>query len=137
MSQEESFHFLEKRPKFSKAAIARRKKERIDKKKKKYEFLNKVSDEKILENEGKIQTASIKGASKLEKHIQVEEGNIAENLATAAEDWNLGDIAVHMNKAKKNHNISKIKLSSLMKKAQDYYVKKVFVKKVKKTNKVA
>lgn len=106
MEDEKLGRQLDQIKKLSPQEIKERQKSRAQRLKEKFGIPDRVSAEVILANEGKIHDAQKTAVTQTEQEFAQAEGNIAEQLAKAAESGSDGDIITAMATASQYHKTS-------------------------------
>lgn len=106
MEDEKLGRQLDQIKKLSPQEIKERQKNRAQRLKEKFKIPDRVSDDQILANESKIHDAQKSAVQATEQEFSQAEGNIAEQLAKAAESGNDGDIITAMATAQQYHKTS-------------------------------
>lgn len=110
----------------SPAEVSKKQKERADKLKQKYGISENVDQEHVIANESRIHDEHKKAVSEVEQEFSKAEGNIAEQLATAAEHGDDGDIILSLQQAKQYHQASGQYAQAKLFEKQKAYISRIF-----------
>jgi L-aminopeptidase/D-esterase-like protein len=106
--------------------VEKRRTDRAKRLKDKFGIPDRVSAEVILANEGKIHDAQRTAVAQTEQEFNQAEGNIAEQLAKAAESGNDGDIITAMATASQYHKTSDPVAMQRISQRRDHALEAVF-----------